>query len=328
MKKTVTNILMLSLASSILVGCVNSDIDSSNYDATTYDVIDYNSDQSGARTLSSSEAITHIESNDYDNETEQSDDMIQYNGMIVSNTTDYENDKSKLNAFIQQYKGRVTNSNESIGDNYDSISNSKGRSWNATIEVASDDFSEMMDSLTTIGDIKSDTRNQIEVSDYISDLNKRIELLDTQIDNLHKILKDAKKVEDMITIQESIDSLLYEKESMVGSLKNEKRKVSFSQITFTLNEVDHILQKGESKTSFENRLNIAFFDMLNVTKYTIQELIIRLVYVFPLAVFIMIALIFSWLIHRLKRKHPQKTAEKQDLVSHDFTDEINETKDE
>lgn len=125
--------------------------------------------------------------------------------------------------WVSQYSGYVSDSSED------------GRTLFITAQIPSVHFDEAMSSSSQVGTIKSKEVNSTDVSDEYYDLDSRLGTKRILLERLDSYLKKAKDVKDLIDIEEKINDVTSDIESMQGQLNRLSKQIDYSTITLTAN---------------------------------------------------------------------------------------------
>ncbi|MCQ2583211.1 MAG: DUF4349 domain-containing protein [Treponema sp.] len=109
-------------------------------------------------------------------------------------------------------------------------SNGWEQSRNYTIKVPVDKFDAALNSLNGVGSLISKSVSAEDVSDQYYDLESRLNTKTILLHRLEAYLKDAKNVEELISIERQINSVQSEVESMQGRMKRLRSQVDYSTI--------------------------------------------------------------------------------------------------
>ena len=232
-------------------------------------------------TTSSSNGSAGGSSTVSDESAELNPEKIIYSADATVETTQFEDTVKALDAMIDSVGGWIESSSVT-GANYSSISRGSktNRSANYTVRVPNDRFDELMNSLPALGNVP-------------------LELLDK-----------AETVSDVIEIENELTEVRYRIESMQTSLRNWDRRVSWSTVRLTVNEVSEYtpeVQKG-----YGERLKEALMEGLdNLSWYFIDFVEALPVLAFFLLLLIILILILKRVIcspKRAERRRARKEA--------------------
>lgn len=234
-------------------------------------------------------------------------DKIIYSAEATVETTDFDSTISALSGLIEDYGGWVESSSVS-GANY--YSKARGysslRSAYYTLRIPSDKFSELMTGLSTLGNVPYTYTYSENVTAQYYDTQARLTAYEAQETRLLELLEQAETVEDVISIESELTELRYEIESLQSTLNNYDRKVNYSTLDLTIEEVAEYTP--ETEISYGRELWLALTGALKNTGKFFKDLLVFLVSALP-AIAIIAALYF--LLRPVWRKARAKRAAKK-----------------
>ena len=245
-------------------------------------------------------------SQDTDESSDLNPEKIIYSADATVETTQFENTISALEAMIDSVGGWVESSSVT-GANYSSISKGSktNRSANYTVRIPNDKFDEMMNSLPALGNVPRSHVYTENVTSQYYDTQARLTTYQAQEQRLLELLDKAETVSDVIEIENELTEVRYRIESMQTSLRNWDRRVSWSTIHLTVNEVSEYtpeVQKG-----YGERLKEALLEGLdNLSWYFIDFVQALPVLAFFLLLLIVLILILKSVIWNPKRAEKRK----------------------
>lgn len=165
-------------------------------------------------------------------------EKIIYSGNATVESTEYEKTLEALQQMIDEFGGWV----ESSSANASSYGNiQRGRATNRSafyvIRVPGANFSAMMGRLSNLGNVPSSSVSTENVTSQYYDTQARLKTYEAQEQRLIELLDMAKKVSDVIEIENELTEVRYKIESLQTQLNGWDRRVSYSTITLSVNEV-------------------------------------------------------------------------------------------
>ncbi len=236
-----------------------------------------------------------------DDSSDLNPEKIIYSADATVETTQFESTISALEAMIDGVGGWVESSSVT-GANYSSISRGSktNRSASYTVRVPNNKFDEMMSSLPALGNVPRSHVYTENVTSQYYDTQARLTTYQAQEQRLLELLDKAETVSDVIEIENELTEVRYRIESMQTSLRNWDRRVSWSSIRLTINEVSEYtpeVQKG-----YGERLKEALMEGLdNLSWYFIDFVEALPVLAFFLLLLIILILILKRVIRSPKR---------------------------
>lgn len=238
-------------------------------------------------------------------------DKIIYSADATVETTDFEGTLAGVAKLVEQYKGWIESSSVN-GANYYSKSRDipRSRSASYTVRIPSTSFSDVMGSLSTLGNVPYTYTYTDNVTAQYYDTAARLTAYQTQEARLLEMMEKAETVEDVITIEEKLTELRYQIESLQSTLKNWDRQVSYSTLYLSIEEVaEYTPETPVAKPGYGQRLLSALQSSLRGIGEFFSELLIWLVGALPVLIILAAAAAVIVLIVRaIRRKRRAKKA--------------------
>ena len=214
-------------------------------------------------------------------------DKIIYSADATVETTKFEDTLAQLDELIKKYGGWVESSSVS-GANYYSISrgNKNSRSANYTIRIPSGDFGSVMSGLTALGNVPYSHIYTENVTAQYYDTQARIDSYKTQEQSLLRLMDKAESVEDIITIESKLAEVRYSIESLQSTINNWDRRVSYSTVYLTVDEVSEYTPEAVVTVSFGEKLAKAVKDGFRSAGEFLSGLVLWVVEALPTLVVI------------------------------------------
>lgn len=189
--------------------------------------------------VAGAEADYGAESGESQSELPEADpDKIIYSADATVETLDFEATLAGLEDMIKNYGGWVESSSIN-GSNYTSSAtlSTARRSAYYTLRIPSAKFSELMSSLSTLGNVPYTHTYTENVTAQYYDTAARVQALETQEARLLDMMEKADTVEEIIIIDDKLTDVRYQIESLQSTLNNWDRRVSYSTVSLSINEV-------------------------------------------------------------------------------------------
>ncbi|MBO6092825.1 MAG: DUF4349 domain-containing protein [Oscillospiraceae bacterium] len=221
-----------------------------------------------------------------DNSDDLNPEKIIYSGDATVETTEFDATVSALEAMIDSYGGWVETSSVN-GAKYSSISRGSktNRSASYTVRVPNEKFNGMMSELSSLGNIPYSHIYTENVTAQYYDTQARLQTYQAQEKRLMELLDKAETVSDVIEIENELTEVRYRIESLQTSLRGWDRRVSWSTIYLTINEVSEYTPT-KTKT-YGEKISEAF-------QYGIEnlgEVFVGFVEALPVLLFLLVLLI-------------------------------------
>ena len=232
-------------------------------------------------------------------------EKIIYSSDVTLETTDFESTTASVMALIDRNGGWLESSSVS-GANYNSLAKGAkmNRSANYTIRVPNERFDGIMTDLNTLGNVPYSHIYTENVTSQYYDTQARLTTYQAQEKRLIELLDEAQSVSDVIEVENELTEVRYRIESLQTSLRNWDRRVSWSTIYLTVNEVSEYTP--EKKISYGKRL-------ANALRYGMEDLgdtFVGFVEVLPVLIFLVLLLIVLILVVKKAVRRTPKFVER------------------
>jgi hypothetical protein len=286
-----------------------------SYDGAYYDVEDYDYGYDESYDYEMSDSVTA----DYDEE------YVSEGQSSGLQTVQEENPGAKLIRSVsisfdtEQFDDAVTLVEQKTSQTGGYIQSSElydysyGRSQEIVVRVPYEKVDEFLDGIDAYGTITHKSDSVEDVTLQYSDVETRIENLETQHQRLLELLEQAEDLEDIIILNDKLTSVETQLDSYQKQIRNYDNLVNYSTITFSIQEREYVIQT-EDRTIWgritsglsETMYNIGTF-FSNLLVWFVVSLPVLLI----IAVFIaVIVLIIRAIVKAIIRKHKKKSEEK------------------
>jgi polyhydroxyalkanoate synthesis regulator phasin len=258
-------------------------------------------EESAANGFGMSDAYAQAKEADTGGETPaENPEKIIYSSDVTVETTDFDASLAKIDELLAACGGWVESSSVN-GSNY--YNKSRGynstRSANYTLRIPSDRFGELMNSLSSLGNIPYTHTYTENVTAQYYDTEAHLLAYQTQETRLLEMMEKAETVEDIVILEDRLTELRWRIESLQSTLKNWDRRVSYSSVSLELREVQAYTPEAVTKISYGQRLWRSLKDGLKSVAEFFEELLIWFVGALPTLV--ILAVLFLILFKPVKR---------------------------
>ena len=253
-------------------------------------------------------------SSDADTPSENPEKII-YSSDVTVETTDFETSISALAALVEEYDGWIQSSSVNGADYYSTARGyNANRSAHYTLRIPSSKFSQLMGSLSTLGNVPYSHTYTENVTSQYYDVQARLTAYTTQEARLLEMMELAETVSDVIIIEEKLTELRYEIESLQSALNNWDRRVSYSTVNVSIEEVREYTP--EARMSYGEELLRSFVDGLKDVGRFFKNALVNLVGLLPtLVVLAVVFVIFRPVFRKLRAKRREKKDNKNSSES-------------
>lgn len=241
-------------------------------------------------------------------------DKIIYSADATVETTAFDETLAKIDELIGQYGGWVESSSIS-GANYYNLTHGHtgSRTASYTLRIPSEAFDEVMGGLSALGNVPYSHVYTENVTAQYYDTQARLDSYKTQEQSLLKLMEKAESVEDIITIESKLAEVRYSIESLQSSLNNWDRRVSYSTVYLSVEEVAEYTPETIVKPSFGQKLVKAVKDGFSTAGDVISGFVLWLLEALPTLIMAAAVLFAAFLLIRSAvRKRKAKKEEKKD----------------
>ena len=173
-----------------------------------------------------------------------------YTATIQLETTHFDDVTKKLSEMTSQYGGYMEYSNV---QNYSTY-----RYGEYTVRIPSENYGTFVSETKGMERVTSFSENVQNISQSYYDTELRLESAKTKLASLNDLMAKAEDMEDIITIQNAINDVQYEIDSLSGTLRNYDQLVGFSTIHLYINEVPELSDVQQPVIGFGQQLAQAF----------------------------------------------------------------------
>ena len=233
-------------------------------------------------------------------------EKIIYSADATLETTDFDATVNGVLALVEENGGWVESSSVN-GANYYSISrgNSYNRSAYYVLRIPGDKFQTLMNSLSTLGNVPYTHVYTENVTAQYYDTQARLTAYEAQEQRLVEMMDKANTVEEIVIIEDKLTELRYRIDSLQTSLNNWDRRVNYSTLSLSVEEVREYTP-DEGKISYGQQLWQAFTDAIEGVGEFFKNALVFIVSALPALVII---LVLFFLLRPLLKKHCGKCRE-------------------
>ncbi|MEI0525023.1 DUF4349 domain-containing protein [Brachyspira murdochii] len=164
---------------------------------------------------------------------------------ITINSKDVEKTYKSVEEKIKEYKGY-----------FDNVESSKNRYY-LTIRIPKENLNNFILFLEENENVENKNINTKDVTDTYYDTENRIKNREVLLEKLRNYLREAKNIDEILKVEDRINTLTYEIESMKGTLENLNSSVNYSKVT--LNISDREAMKSGNNNLYNKYINLISF---------------------------------------------------------------------
>lgn len=162
----------------------------------------------------------------------QADRKLIYTGNISVQVTDLSATEKSVAGWVEKFGGYITSS---------SIS---GRYLNVVARIPQKRFNEAFEEGASLGTLNNRSVSTQDVTEQFYDLNARLETRKILRERLESYLKNAPKIEDMLSIERELNDVQGEIESMEGQFRRLSNQIDFATIYFDASLPPNTTEQG------------------------------------------------------------------------------------
>lgn len=240
-------------------------------------------------------------------------EKIIYSSDVTVETTAFDETIAKAEALVKEYGGWIESSSVNGANYYDaSRGYARNRSASFSLRIPSSRFNELMNSLSSLGNIPYSHTYTENVTAQYYDVQARLTAYAAQEKRLLEMMELAESVEDVILLESRLSELRYQIESLQSTLNNWDRRVSYSSVYLDIKEVREYTPEPERRISYGEELAGALRDGLQAVGSFFKNLLVFLAEALPLLLVLgAIVWLIVWLIRRAVRRRKAKKAAKR-----------------
>jgi len=209
-------------------------------------------------------------------------EKIIYSANATLETTEFDTAIAALDKLVESYGGFIEASSISDNSYYSKARGyTGGRNASYTIRIPGSVFTEVMGKLTTLGNVPYSNTYTENVTSQYYDTQARLQAYEAQEQRLIELMAQAETIEDIIKIEDRLTEVRYCIDSLQSSLNNYDRKVAYSTIYLSVEEVEVYTQTETIKHSFGEKLGQAAKDGLRSVVDFLEELVLWLTEALP-----------------------------------------------
>lgn len=282
-KKIIYGILTILLLSFLVSGCSSGyKSQSTDQSFNEYQDMDMVSDSDFEDTVSSEEM-------EYDGEFVQPDKIITTISINMQ-TKDFMKATEELNALLKKHKGYIEESNISY-NNY--VYQDRLMYSDYSLRVPKENLEIFVRELKEIGNVIFENKNKQDITNQYRDTESRLRIIETKEERILALLEEAENMEDIITLENQLSDIIYEKESLTSSIISMDDKVDYGTVYFQLEEVAKFSPGENARTPFMEKIKNAFQDSIYFFLNTIQKLVIVFIYLLPYLLILVVLLLIA-----------------------------------
>lgn len=270
----------------ILISCARTNTDSYGAIQTTAD----NSFEEESVSERKTESF-----NNYNSKNEIEENNIKERKLIISvdlsvNSKDIEKSYKLIEEKVKEYKGYFEN-----------IDSYKYRYFIA-LRIPKDNLYNFLEFIENNQNVQNKNINTEDITENYYDIENRIKNREALLDKFRNYLKEAKNIEEILSVEDRINNLTYEIERMKGNFENLTSLIEYSKVNITIKNPEAMQRNVNFYDKFLYTINFLKYFFSSIIFFLIGFVAIAIPIVLLLALFYYIAFGKIGLIKKLYKK--------------------------
>ena len=270
----------------ILISCARANTDSYGTIQTTAD----NSFEEESVSERKTESF-----NNYNSKNEIEENNIKERKLIISvdlsvNSKDIEKSYKLIEEKVKEYKGYFEN-----------IDSYKYRYFIA-LRIPKDNLYNFLEFIENNQNVQNKNINTEDITENYYDIENRIKNREALLDKFRSYLKEAKNIEEILSVEDRINNLTYEIERMKGNFENLTSLIEYSKVNITIKNPEAMQRNVNFYDKFLYTINFLKYFFSSIIFFLIGFVAIAIPIVLLLALFYYIAFGKIGLIKKLYKK--------------------------
>lgn len=233
---------------------------------------------------------------------------IVYTSNISIESKKYDEDIAAIQKLVSSAGGYLESTSQNGSAEYGN------RYSNYTARIPSKKYEQFMNSVGAIGSLTSKNENVEDITSSYVDVQARLKSLNKKLERLQELEENAETIEDLLAIEDRINSVQYDIENYTAQMRLYDDKVDYCTVTIYVDEV--ATYSEVKKDTAWNRFAEAFVNSFAGFIAFLQMVVIALIYILPYALVAGVILIIVFFATKKKRlelkaKRKEKKASKE-----------------
>ena len=233
--------------------------------------------------------------NNYNSKNEIEENNIKERKLIISvdlsvNSKDIEKSYKSIEEKVKEYKGYFEN-----------IDSYKYRYFIA-LRIPKDNLYNFLEFIENNQNVQNKKINTEDITESYYDIENRIKNREALLDKFRNYLKEAKNIEEILSVEDRINNLTYEIERMKGNFENLTSLIEYSKVNITIKNPEAMRRNVNFYDKFLYTINFLKYFFSSIIFFLIGFVAIAIPIVLLLALFYYIAFGKIGLIKNLYKK--------------------------
>lgn len=233
--------------------------------------------------------------NNYNSKNEIEENNIKERKLIISvdlsvNSKDIEKSYKSIEEKVKEYKGYFEN-----------IDSYKYRYFIA-LRIPKDNLYNFLEFIENNQNVQNKNINTEDITENYYDIENRIKNREALLDKFRSYLKEAKNIEEILSVEDRINNLTYEIERMKGNFENLTSLIEYSKVNITIKNPEAMQRNVNFYDKFLYTINFLKYFFSSIIFFLVGFVAIAIPIVLLLALFYYIAFGKIGLIKKLYKK--------------------------
>lgn len=233
--------------------------------------------------------------NNYNSKNEIEENNIKERKLIISvdlsiNSKDIEKSYKSIEEKVKEYKGYFEN-----------IDSYKYRYF-IGLRIPKDNLYNFLEFIENNQNVQNKNINTEDITENYYDIENRIKNREALLDKFRNYLKEAKNIEEILSVEDRINNLTYEIERMKGNFENLTSLIEYSKVNITIKNPEAMRRNVNFYDKFLYTINFLKYFFSSIIFFLIGFVAIAIPIVLLLALFYYIAFGKIGLIKKLYKK--------------------------
>lgn len=233
--------------------------------------------------------------NNYNRKNEIEENNIKERKLIISvdlsvNSKDIEKSYKSIEEKVKEYKGYFEN-----------IDSYKYRYF-ISLRIPKDNLYNFLEFIENNQNVQNKNINTEDITENYYDIENRIKNREALLDKFRNYLKEAKNIEEILSVEDRINNLTYEIERMKGNFENLTSLIEYSKVNITIKNPEAMQRNVNFYDKFLYTINFLKYFFSSIIFFLIGFVSIAIPIVLLIALFYYIAFGKIGLIKKLYKK--------------------------
>lgn len=172
-------------------------------------------------------------------------------------TKEFDKATKGIESLVAQFGGYLEyqNVNNKVNSGY--------RNAYYTARIPAENLDAFLNNTANISTVSSLTRNAQDISSSYYDTSSRLATAKIKLERLQELMKNAKKMEDIITLENEISEIEWEIDNLSGTLNQYDSKINYSTVDIVIEEVYAVTADEKPVQTFGDKIAQAFKESID-----------------------------------------------------------------